>query len=65
MASIGPKSGSRTQESRRVTSLSSPYGPRGNSRRMKRPETVDQFRKDAKSFEADLHRKYFKPGSDT
>lgn len=65
MASIGPKSSSRTQESRRVTSLSSPYGPRGGSRRMKRPETVEAMRKDAKAYQAQLHRQYFKPGSDT
>lgn len=59
MKSIGPKSGSRTQESRRVTSLSSPYAPRGNSRRMKRPETVDAFRKNAKAYEKQLHKEYF------
>lgn len=59
MKSIGPKSGSRTQESRRVTSLISPYGPRGNSRRMKRPETVDQFRKNAKAYQEQLRKEYF------
>lgn len=59
MKSIGPKSEYRKRESRRVTKLSSPYAPRGNSRRMKRPETVEQFRKDAKAYEKQLHREWF------
>ena len=53
------KSGSRSAESRRVTSLSSPYAPRGGSRRMKRPETVDQFRADAQAYGAKLKKDYF------
>ena len=58
MSLPGPSSGSRKRESRRVTSFAQPYPARG-SRRMKRPETVDQFRADAKAFEARLRRKHF------
>lgn len=63
MKSIGPKSESRRQESRRVTNLSSLFAPRGSSRRMKRPETVDQFRKNAKAYQEQCRKEYFS-GSD-
>jgi hypothetical protein len=57
MASIGPKSGSRTRESRRVTSFKQPSYSRGG--RIKRPETVDQLRAVAKAFQERLRRKHF------
>ena len=51
------KSGSRSAESRRVTSFKQPSYPRGS--RISRPNTVDEFRADAKAYGAKLKKDYF------